>query len=169
MFHLFVDILVDLGRILGSQQAHSLGTFWAQIGEQGGGGGEGKGQRVPLSLFYHTLAHWAKRRAKRKGLSCLMPLLLEACHIKLILLAQPNLAKLQSHQSIITYLKQDVRLEMYWPVYDMSMTMRPSFGGSGLPWSSQTWSTRFVSVDTNDRPAADKAWRQGFSQIICHS
>ena len=98
-----------------------------------------------------------------------MPSLLEAFHIKLTLLAQPNLAKLQSHQSIITYLKQDVRLEMYWPVYDMSMTMRPSFGGSGLPWSSQTWSTRFVSVDTNDRPAADKAWRQGFPQIICHS
>ena len=39
MFHLFVDISVDLGRILGSQQANSLGTFWAQIGEQGGGGG----------------------------------------------------------------------------------------------------------------------------------
>ena len=33
MFHLFVDIQVDLERILGSKQANSLGTFWAQIGE----------------------------------------------------------------------------------------------------------------------------------------
>ena len=54
MFHLFVDILVDLGRILGSQQAHSLGTFWAQIGEQGGGGGGGKGTE---SSFVPFLPH----------------------------------------------------------------------------------------------------------------
>ena len=51
MFHLFVDILVDLGRILGSQQAHSLGTFWAQIGEQGGGGGGRERDREFLCPF----------------------------------------------------------------------------------------------------------------------
>ena len=48
MLDLFVDISVDLGRILGSQQANSLGTFWAPIGEQEWGGKGRKSSFVPF-------------------------------------------------------------------------------------------------------------------------
>ena len=65
-----------------------------------------------LSLFLPH-PHPLSQEKTQEERAQLFNALLEACHIKLILLAQPNLAKLQSHQGIITYLKQDIRLEMY--------------------------------------------------------
>ena len=84
MFHLFVDISVDLGRILGSQQANSLGTSWAQIGEQGLGGKGRESTFVPFLQHPHPLSQEKSQEERAQ----LFNALLEACHIKLVLLAQ---------------------------------------------------------------------------------
>ena len=79
MFHLFVDIQVDLERILGSQQANSLGTFWAQIGEQGLGGKGRESSFVPFLPHPHPLSQEKSQEERAQ----LFNALLEACHIKL--------------------------------------------------------------------------------------
>jgi len=100
---------VDLGRLVGSQQANSLGNFWAQIRGQGWGGKGRESSFVPFLPHPHPLSQEKTQEERAQ----LFNALLEACHIKLILLAQLNLAKLQSHQNIITYIKQDIRLQIY--------------------------------------------------------
>lgn len=55
------------------------------------------------------------------------------------------------------------------PVKAMSSTISPSFGGSGRPWSSQTRSTKFFSVNTNDKPAVDNSCKINVDEFGFHS